>query len=127
MQLVLNFFFVLAMIILAIVLYKLLLKRLGKKNLDPRGYCQLVSVEMNPAHGEIDFCFVTPTTKHIDFELTTLSFEVVQTLTSKNFKEGQHILKFDSTQVPNGEYYYVLKTDNQRIFKKIQIDNSNIE
>lgn len=125
-QLLLNVVYVVLMIVLAIVLYKALLKRMNKGNIISGSFCELQAVSPKPAFGEIDFCFTCKENKHIDFELVSLNFEPVVSVVSKEFEEGQHILKFDSTQIENGEYYYQLRTNNQRIFKKILIDNPKL-
>lgn len=126
LKLSLGTIYVILMIMFIIIIYKILIKRWQKNHIKHEDFCDLVSIEMNPAFGEIDFCFTCKGTKHIDFEIVTLNFETVLSLASKNFSDGQHILKFDSTQIGNGEYFYLLKTDNQKIFKKITIKNDNL-
>ena len=125
-QLLLNVVYVVLMVVLAIVLYKLLLKRLNRGNVVAGSFCELQAVTTKPAFGEIDFCFTCKENKHVDFEIVSLNFEPIISVVSKEFDAGQHILKFDSTQIENGEYYYQLRTNNQRIFKKIFIDNSKL-
>ena len=36
---------------------------------------------------------------------------------------GGNIIKFDSSNLPNGNYFYSLQTENQKIIKKITIEN----
>lgn len=125
-KLLLSVFYVVFMVVLLIVLYKALLKRLNRGNVNSDNFCELTSVEIRPASGIIDFCFSCKERRLVDFEIVTLNFELITTIASKEFEEGQHILKFDSTQLENGEYYYQLRTNNQRIFKKITIDNEKL-
>jgi len=120
---ILGFLYISIAIIILIILYRKLIKRLGHTNVNHDLFCVLLPVEKVPASGIIDFCFICKETKKIDFEIITLNFENVVTLASKEFKEGQHILHFDSTTVENGDYFYQLKTDNQQVFKKIRIQN----
>jgi hypothetical protein len=112
------------MIFFFVVLYKALLKRWNKGNVKHEDFCDLVSIEFKPAFGIIDFCFTSKGNKHIDFEIVNLNFETVVSIASKEFVDGQHILKFDTNQLADGDYFYLLKTENQKIFKKIQINNS---
>jgi hypothetical protein len=126
-KLLLTIFYVASMVILLIVLYKALLKRMNRGNVSSDNYCELTSVEIRPSYGIIDFCFSCKEKRMIDFEIVTLNFEPIITIVSKEFEKGQHILKFDSTQLGNGDYYYQLRTNNQRIFKKITIDNPKLD
>lgn len=125
-KLILGTIYIMLMIMFFVVLYRALLKRWSKGHVKHTDFCELVSIEKNPAFGVIDFCFNCKGTKFINFEIVTLNFEVVKTIAAKEFDDGQHILKFDSTEINDGEYFYLLKTDNQKIFKKIHIKNGNM-
>lgn len=126
-KVLLGILYVSIAIILLMLLYRALLRRLNKGNIDPKLFCELISVEQRPAFGIIDFCFRCNDVKWVDFEIVTLNFEPVMNVASKEFSEGQHILKFDSAQLEDGEYFYLLRTNNQQIFKKILIDNSKLK
>lgn len=124
MKIFISFLYILFTIITLAVLYKMLIRRLGRKSIKPELYCELVSIEHQPAGGIIDFCFFCNSAKHIHFDITDLNFNPIEEITSKEYKAGQHILKFDSTHIDDGFYFYRLRTDNQQIFKKIHIKNN---
>lgn len=123
MNIVLGILYVSITVIVLVILYRLLIKKLNKGNLDPTLFCELETLDEVQSHGVIDFCFRCKQDKKVDFEIVTLNFDQVYSVASKDFPAGQHILKFDTTLVENGEYFYLLKTDNQQIFKKILIAN----
>jgi hypothetical protein len=40
------------------------------------------------------------------------------------FKKGGHIVRFESTSIPDGEYFFGLVTSNQRTVKRFKIQNN---
>jgi hypothetical protein len=44
-------------------------------------------------------------------------------IANRPFETGGHLLKFDSTALKNGTYFYVLKTENQEIRKRLIVKN----
>jgi hypothetical protein len=120
---VITFMFVTLFILLAIILYKKLINNLKKDNLNLTDYCVLHSFERDLQTGNLEFYFTNENTKHVAFEILSDKHEVIHTLEDKEFKPGGHIIRFDSTQLSNGLYYYQLRTDNQKTTKKMTIQN----
>jgi len=110
-------------ILLLVIAYRRLLTYLRKGNIDTTKYCVLYRIEKNPAEGELEFYFTNEETKQIAFELLNNQFEVIETLASQDFEKGSHILRYDSAKLKNGTYYYQLRTDNQKTYKKLEILN----
>jgi hypothetical protein len=42
-------------------------------------------------------------------------------LKEAEMKSGGHIIRFDSSQLANGIYFYCLETDNQKTLKKMKV------
>jgi hypothetical protein len=40
-------------------------------------------------------------------------------------KIGGNIVRFESSALPNGNYFYGLETENQKIMKKMRIENAS--
>lgn len=123
MENLIDFLFITLFIILGIVLYRLLLKRLSKGKVDMDSFCTLYSLERNPVSGEVEFYFVSPDMIKVEFSIWSEN-EKVQELKNDYFKKGGHIVRFDSTSLPNGEYFFGLVTSKQRTIKRFKIQNN---
>lgn len=110
-------------ILTLIILYKKLLKRFSKNHVNKADFCELSPLEVNPAHGMVEFYFILKMTKSVKFEILDNDYQTVQVIIDKQFEEGQHIIKFDTNALKNGHYFYQLKTPNQQIIRRIQITN----
>ncbi len=110
-------------ILVLIILYRLLLKRLSKGKVNFESYCTLYSLEKNPASGEIEFYFVTPELMKVEFSIWKENEKIIE-LRSEHFKKGGHIIRYDSTQLADGEYFFGIITRNQRTIKRFNIKNN---
>jgi hypothetical protein len=110
-------------LIIFIIAYKKLLAYLSKGEIPDEKYCVLNTLEINPASGEIEFYFTNDEEKFVYLEILNPDFSLNQELTAKEYKVGGHIIRFDSTSIPNGNYYYQLRTDNQKTMKKFDVSN----
>lgn len=110
-------------IIIVYLLYKRLLAYLNKGVPEKALYCELNSLENDPAGGELEFWFLARETKNVTFEILNADHSPLEKVVEKEFGPGQHIVRYDSTKLPNGAYFYQLKTDNQQIMKKMNILN----
>ena len=121
-ELLIDFLGITLGILVLIILYQFLIRFLSRKVLKPTDYCTLFDVEFSKARGEIPFYFNSSIDREVHLYLENSNgerFDVV----NQQFEEGGHICRFDSTTLPNGKYLYVLKTNNQEISKRIEIDN----
>ena len=112
----------LALLVLYIA-YKKLLAYLGKGVPVQRDYCVLYSLEVQPSKGEVEIYFTTEYPKEVTIELLNSDMSVNQVIRIGEFEEGGHITRFNSTLIPNGQYYYCLRTENQKTMKKMVIAN----
>ena len=56
-------------------------------------------------------------------QIINLDFSLVQVLQEKQVTAGGNIVRFDSTTIPNGEYFYQLVSENQKTMKKFVVNN----
>ena len=110
-------------ILVLVIAYRKLLAYLGRGKMPAEKYCVLYSIETNPAKGELEFYFTTEEEKQVTMELLNDDFSLNREISSKDYPAGSHIVRFDSTLVPNGSYFYQLRTDNQKTMKKVVISN----
>jgi len=110
-------------IVMAIILYRRLLRRMSKGSINQNDYCVLFSLELNPASGEIPFYFTLEKEQTVSLFIEHEDkFSVL--VVEKIFKPGGHIVRYDSKQLADGFYYYILKTDLQETKKKFTIQNA---
>jgi hypothetical protein len=110
-------------LIVLILGYRKLLRYLQREAINPEDYCQLYSLELSPASGELPFYFTS--TKEKAYQLLILDHEMNEFMevVSQDCKIGGNIIRFDSSKLPNGDYFYCLKTGNQKISKKMTVLN----
>jgi len=123
MEKLLDFLFITLCIVIGIILYRLLLRRLSKGKVDMDSFCTLYSLEKNPVSGEVEFYFVSPDMIKVEFAIWKENEKVFE-VKNDYFKKGGHIIRFDSTILSNGEYFYGLVTSKQRTVKRFSIQNS---
>ena len=110
-------------VIVAYILYKRLLRSMNKGVPNKALYCELNALEQDPANGTLEFYFTSLDPKKVSFENLDENYKSIEVLADKDFEAGQHIVRFDSTKVDNGTYYYQLQTDNQKTIKMMHISN----
>jgi len=113
----------LALIIVTIA-YKKLLARLSRGSIDQEAFCVLFALEVDPASGELEFYFTTEQEKDVKLSILNENMDEIQTVVEKKATPGGNIVRFDSTSLSNGVYYYCLKTANQKTMKKLHVLNS---
>lgn len=110
-------------LLVLIILYRLVLRRFSRGAIDSEDYCELYTVEMNPAHGEIPFYFTSQMERQVKFSLLDEKMELIEVLKDFECSKGGNIIRFDSSKLANGNYFYQLETDNQKVIKKLVIVN----
>ncbi len=111
-------------LLVVIVLYRLLLKRLSRGAIDQKNYCELHSLEVNPGKGELPFYFISGEARRVRLTLLDAKMNFLQEIASLDCKVGGNIVRFDSTKIPDGNYFYCLETDNQKVMKKMSVKNT---
>lgn len=121
----LSFLYVTLGIIVCYFGYKKLLKYVGKGEtyITDEKYVSLDTLEKDPARGELEFYFVCSEAKALEFAILDSNLVQIESVVSKEFSEGGHILRYDSTRLSNGKYFYQIKTDNQNIRKQMLVKN----
>lgn len=106
------------------VLYKKLLKRLSRGAVVQSDFCVLYPLEQDPAKEELEFYFTTEASRDVKLTILDENLNDIVTVIEKRATTGGNIVRFDSTLLSNGEYYFCLKTENQKTMKKMRILNS---
>jgi hypothetical protein len=122
MEAVIKFLFVSFLILLAFIGYRALLRRFQRGHVSHKEFCELYTLDQDPAQGELAFYFVCPEERKVQFAIWQNNALLIEVAHS-TFEKGGHILRFDSTQISNGVYYYGIVTADQETKKRMIIAN----
>jgi hypothetical protein len=103
--------------------YRQLLRYLGKGTPPKEDYCVLYSLEKNPAVGELEFYFTSEQPKSVTINILDEEMNFVTEVATIDCHKGGNIIRYDSTQIANGNYFYALQTANQKTMKKMRVQN----
>lgn len=110
-------------IFILVFLYKRLLGNWKKQTPDPNEFVTLYSLESPIAVGVVDFFFEHKQKRHIRLAIENAQNQELIVLLDEERKSGGHVIPFDTSQLENGSYYYVLKTANQSTAKLMRVKN----
>lgn len=110
-------------ILILFIGYRWILRRFSRGNVNHDDYCTLLNIEENPASGEIPFYFTSKQVKDVSISILDAQMNEILEVSSKECKVGGNIIRFDSSKIANGDYFYSLKTKNQKVVKKMQVLN----
>lgn len=105
------------------ILYKRLLARLSRGAVDKKDYCVLYALEDDPATGDLEFYFTSGIEREVVLSILDADMKDLKVVAEKTATPGGNIVRFDSTTLSNGEYYFCLKTENQKTMKKMRVLN----
>jgi len=112
---------------LLLIGYRYLLKVLSTGSMaEGQGnYAKLHTLINNrAAHGEIQFLFMLSESTNVKFAIVDKNEKDIQVLVQEEKEPGNYPVKFNTNSVPNGIYFYQLKTDLQKISKVFKVDNT---
>ena len=110
-------------VLILFIAYRKLLAYLGKGAPPKEDYCVLYSLEENPAKGEVEIYFTSEKKRKVTIFLMNQDLEEIQELSNKECYVGGNIIRFDSSAISNGIYFFGLRTENQKTMKKMEISN----
>lgn len=111
-------------VLVLVIAYKKLLRRLSKGDFKKEDYCVLENLEMDPVTGELPFYFTSEQERTVTLFLQDENMNDLMEIITMECKVGGNIVRFDSSVLKNGTYFYCLKTNNQRICKKMNVLHS---
>ncbi len=106
--------------------YKLVIKRFSKDSIDPANYARLFDLERSFITGEVEFYFTVEQAKAIKFSILDPAMNEILVVKEGEVKSGGHLVRFDTSKLPNGGYFYCLETDNQKTMKKIVVQHDKV-
>ena len=109
-------------ILLIIIAYRFLIRRLSNDRVRLEEFCTLYSTETYEVNGAVEFYFQCPETIEVHFCIWS-NDKIVVELANKEFDSGGHILRYDTKQLENGGYTFGLVTEKQKTIKKFGVKN----
>lgn len=122
-RVIVNIGWVSLVVVLLILGYILLLRRMKRGQISMDDYVELHPIDSEFATGWVQFFFKIKAPKKILFIIYAENDMFFEVLTNKMYQPGGHILKFDTSEMPNGRYYYEVITENQKTSKLMEVKN----
>ena len=122
-RLALAVLFVSLAILVLVISYRKLLAYLGKGNPVKEDYCILYSLEEPISTAQVQIYFTCEAKKNVQIVLFDEQMKEIRVLKEGDFEPGGHIVTFDTATVQNGQYFYGLKSENQKTMKKMIVNN----
>lgn len=114
-----------SLIVLVIAIaYRQLLRRFGKGEPIKANYLVLYALEKPVAEGEVVFYFTAESPRAFTFEILDKDLQLKTLVKEGDCTAGGNIIRFDSSVLENGTYYFRVRTENQNTMKKMQVKNA---
>lgn len=102
---------------------KISIKRKAKRKYASQEYASLKSLNPAEVKGDVKFFYELPKSTKVCFNILDEKYDLVMEIENIEKEAGDHMVKFNSTQLSNGNYFYQLSTPNQKVTKKFVIEN----
>lgn len=122
-ELIVGFGWLSLSILLFAIIYRRILKRMQRERLEKELYFILHPIEKNPASGVVSIFLEMYTAMDIEVSIYSNEKNIYKVLENKRFKKGGNIVQLDTTQLPDGVYFYQAKNENQNTKKILEIIN----
>lgn len=106
--------------------YKELLRHFGKGIPPKEDYAVLYGLERSRVTGEVEFYFTIDQPKKVLFSLLNSRLEEIQVLADQEYKIGGHIVRYDTTSLAEGVYFYCLRSENQKTMKRMLVQHDKL-
>ena len=117
-----SILYITLIILLIIIAYRFLIRRLSNDRVRLEEFCTLYSTETYEVKGEVEFYFQCPEAIDVHFCIWS-NDKIVVEIANKEFDSGGHILRYDTRQLENGGYTFGLVTKKQKTIKKFGVKN----
>jgi hypothetical protein len=113
----------LALIVILIIYFRIL-RRIKKKQVDHDSYVRLKSFNTEEISGEVQIYVELEQEKIFQLYWKNKANDETLMIFDGTKKKGGHIFTFDTKQLQNGFYFYELTTSNQKISKLVEVQNN---
>lgn len=110
-------------ILILVILYRRMLAKMGRGEINQAHYAKLYSIERQPASGEVELFYEIEESKEVEIVLLNMAMEELLSIDRRKAKSGGNKVLFDTTSVANGRYFFELRSDNQKTAKTLIVKN----
>src|SRR3989338_8350903 len=82
-------------LLVVVIGYRYLLRRLSKGRIEKKDYCELYNLEMDPVHGELPFYFTSELKRPVRLSLLDEKMELLQEIAAFECNVGGNIVRFN--------------------------------
>ncbi len=106
--------------------YKNVIKRFSKGHVDHKKYAKLFELEHAVVTGELEFYFTIEDPKDIRFSILSKDMQLLEVVKEGPVSRGGHIVRYETTKLEDGIYFYCLETDNQKTMKRMRVQHVKV-
>lgn len=91
---------------------------------DLKNFCVLYPLEQKTVSGEIEIYFTNDLEKTARIIILDVELNEILEIAQGDYSPGGNIIRFDTSVLDNGDYYYCLVADNQKTMKKMHVQHA---
>ena len=106
------------------LIFRFLFRRIGitkKANLEK--YAELHTLPFKRVKSDVQFFYELPSKMFVEFTILDETNSLVKTIVNKEQEKGAYPVDFDTRELKNGKYFYLLKTPTSSTTKIMIIEN----
>ena len=111
-------------LLVVVIAYQRILKFLSSGSVNHEEFMKLYELEYSEVSGEVPFYFTSPVEKEFSILILDKDMKEIKEVIRQKSKVGGNIIRFDTKALPNGSFFYCLKTDNHKVMKKMTVKNN---
>lgn len=120
---IIGFLLVSICILVVVIAYKKMIRRFSKGHVRHKDFGVLHGLENLTVAGTVEFYFTTEAPKDFVFSILDKELNEILILHEQYYPSGGHIIRFDTQVLANGVYFYCLRSDVQKTFKKMVVQH----
>ena len=120
---IIGFLLVSICILVVVIAYRKLIGRFSRGHVKHKDFGVLHGLENITVSGVVEFYFTTEAPKDFVFSILDKELNEMLVLHEQNYPSGGHIIRFDTQVLANGIYFYCLRSDVQKTFKKMVVQH----
>lgn len=113
-------------VLVLVIAYRKMLTYFGRERLIKEHYAVLYELEKPRISGEVEFYFTVDQPKHVILSILDSALQELLIITDADFGIGGHIVRYDTSGLSNGIYFYCLRSDNQKTMKRMVVQHDKV-
>lgn len=120
---IIGFLLVSVCIFVVVIAYRKMISRLSRGHVKHKDFGILHGLENLTVTGPVEFYFTTQAPKEFVFSILDRELNEMLILHEQHYPSGGHIVRFDTQVLADGVYFYCLRSDVQKTFKKMVVQH----